>query len=148
VINVGERELSTGRGLRIENATELEVPPPGVGLTTVTVDEPGVAMSAAGTVAVSLVAFTNVVTSAVPFQSITEVLTKFVPVAVSVNVAPPGLAKAGLSEATVGRGLSIVNVTEDDVPPPGVALKTVREAVPALTIFAAGTTAVICVELT
>jgi len=44
------------------------VPPPGVGLNTVTLAVPAFFMSAAGTVAVSDVLFTNVVVRLVPFQ--------------------------------------------------------------------------------
>lgn len=39
-----------------------------------------------------------------------------------------------------------VNVTEFDVPPPGVGLKTVMEAVPTVATSAAGTVAVSCVD--
>jgi hypothetical protein len=148
VTKVGARELSTGTGLSAANEIDAEAPPPGVGLNTVTLDEPGDAISAEGTVVVSVVAFTKVVTRAVPFHSITEVLTKFVPLAVRVNDGPPGLTNVGLSEAKVGSGLSVVNVTVEDVPPPGAALETVIEFVPVAAISAAGTAAVICVALT
>ena len=46
----------------------LEVPPPGVGLNTVTEAFPAAAMSAAGTAAVNLVEETNVVVRFVLFQ--------------------------------------------------------------------------------
>ena len=46
----------------------LLVPPPGVGLNTVTVAVPAVLMSAAGTVAVSDVLLTNVVVRLTPFH--------------------------------------------------------------------------------
>ena len=46
---------------------------------------PAVAMRAAGTVAVSCVAETNVVVSAAPFQFTVEVERKFVPLTVNVN---------------------------------------------------------------
>ncbi len=56
----------------------------------------------------------------------------FVPVVVSVKVAPPANALLGAIELRVGTGLVavIVNVTELDVPPPGVGLNTVTAAVP------------------
>src|SRR5438046_5525152 len=57
---------------------------------------------------------------------------KFVPVAVSVNAAPPAAALLGESELSVGTGLLIVNVCALEAPPPGVGLKTVTEAVPAV----------------
>ena len=46
----------------------FEVPPPGVGFTTVTDAVPTAATFAAGTMAVSIIEETNVVTRAEPFQ--------------------------------------------------------------------------------
>ncbi len=51
------------------------VPPPGVGLKTVTLSAPAVLMSATGTVAVNVVLLTYLVVSFVPFHSITELET-------------------------------------------------------------------------
>ena len=56
----------------------FEVPPPGVGFTTVMEAVPAVAMSAAGTVAVSCVEETKVVVREVAPQRTVEVETKFV----------------------------------------------------------------------
>ena len=70
-------------------------------------------------------------------------LTKFVPLAVKVNAAPPSVVLEGVSEVSVGRGLFIENVVVPEVPPPGVGLVTVMLAEPAVTISAAGTCAVI-----
>ena len=75
-------------------------------------------------------------------------LTKFDPVTVSVNAAPPTVALAGDSEAKVGTGLFIENVEVPEVPPPGAGLVTVMLAEPALTILVEGTWAVIWVPLT
>ena len=44
---LGEIELSVGAGLLIVNVCALEIPPPGVGVKTVTGAVPGVAMSLA-----------------------------------------------------------------------------------------------------
>jgi len=101
------------------------VPPPGVGLKTVTLAVPAVAMSDAGTVAVRVVLLTNLVVSLVPFHSMLELDTKLVPVAVSVNEDPPWVAELGEIEVRVGAGLSTVKVSEEEVPPPGVGLVTV-----------------------
>ena len=91
----------------IVNVCAFDVPPHGV--TTVTEAVPGVAMSAAGTVAVSRVAETNVVVSAVPFQFTVEPETKFVPFTVSVNpVGLPAVAQVGLSELMVGSALTVI----------------------------------------
>jgi hypothetical protein len=70
-----------------------------------------------------------------PIQSTTELLTKFVPVTVSVNAADPALALFGESAVIVGTGFDvpeIVKFTEFDVPPPGVGFITVTGALPAV----------------
>lgn len=77
------------------NVCTFDVPPPGVGLKTVTLAVPPVATSAAVIAAVSLVLLTNVVVRSAPFHRITEPLIKFVPVTVSVNATPPAFAEAG-----------------------------------------------------
>src|SRR5579872_6482997 len=77
--------------------TGFEVPPPGVGLVTVTVAVPTVAISVARIDAVSFELLTNVVARALPFQLTTDVDTKPVPDTVSVKAAPPGAAKVGTS---------------------------------------------------
>jgi hypothetical protein len=61
----------------IVNVTGLDVAPPPqeLGFTTVIEAVPAVAMRAAGTVALSCVAETNAVVSAVPFQFTVEVET-------------------------------------------------------------------------
>jgi hypothetical protein len=75
---------------------------------TVTEAVPGVAMSAAGTVAVSRVADTNVVASGLPFQFTVEVETKLFPFTVSVNCGPPAPVQFGLSELIVGAVLMVM----------------------------------------
>lgn len=72
-----------------------DVPPPGVGLNTVTEAVPAAATSLTGTAAVNCVALPNVVVSATPFHFTAEVLMKFVPVRVSVKAAPPAVAETG-----------------------------------------------------
>ena len=84
---------------------------------------PAVAMRAAGTVAVSCVAETNVVVSAVPLHLTVEPATKLVPFTVSVNCGPPAVVQVGLSEPIVGTAL-MVNVNGPvPVPLPLVALR-------------------------
>jgi hypothetical protein len=90
----------------IVNVCAFEVPPHGV--TTVIEAVPAVAMRAAGTVAVSCVAETNVVVSGLPFQFTVEPETKLVPLAVNVNCGPPAVAQVGLSELTVGAALIVI----------------------------------------
>jgi hypothetical protein len=65
---------------------------------------------------------------------------KLLPVTVSVKADPPAVAEDGLNDVATGTGLLtalIVKVNPDDVPPPGVGLKTVTVAVPAVAIIAA-----------
>src|SRR6202047_5294195 len=104
-------------------------------------------MSMLGTAAVNCVPLTNVVVSATPFHSIAEPLTKLLPVTVSVNAGPPAVAEVCESDVRMETGLLIVKVTVLDVPPPGVGLNTVTEAVPGLVMSPAGTVAVSCVAL-
>src|SRR5437879_10696345 len=77
------------------NVAGADVPPPGAGLTTVTLAVPAAAMSAAGIVAASWVGETNVVARAAPFQFTVELLTKSPPSTVSVAAGPPAVAPDG-----------------------------------------------------
>jgi hypothetical protein len=119
-----------------------------VGFITVTDAVPAVAMSLAGTEAVNSVPLKCFVVSPVPFHCTVEVETKFVPVTVRVNAAPPAVALAGESEVAVGDGLLTVNVRAHDLPPPGVGFITVTPAVLAVAMWPAGTEAVNSVPLT
>jgi hypothetical protein len=65
-------------------------------------------MRAAGTVAVSCVAETNVVVSAVPLHLTVEPNTKLVPFTVNVNPGPPAVVQVGLSELIVGTALIVI----------------------------------------
>ena len=107
------------------NFAALLMPPPGVGLKTVTSNIPSAARSVSGITAINCVAETNVVTRAVPFQRTTDVGTKFVPVTVSINAGSPLKAAFGLRLVTVGAGLFTVTLSSGEVPPPGVGVKTV-----------------------
>ena len=80
--------------------------------------------------------------SATPFQSIVEDVTKEEPLAVRVKLLPPAVVDVGDIEERTGTGLLMVNVCALDVPPPGVGLTTVIEAVPAVVISEDGTVAV------
>ena len=145
VAQAGLSELIVDAAL-IVNVWAFDVPPPGAGFTTVMDAAPAVAMSAAGTVAVSCVEETNVVVREVAPQRTVEVETKFVPVTVKVNCGPPAVAQVGLIAVVVGTGLLMVNVTAFEVPPPGAGFTMVMDAVPGLAMRAAGTVAVTCVE--
>ena len=155
VIPVGEIEVSVGTGLFpvevIVKVSAFEVPPPGAGLTTVTDAVPAVATRAALTIAANCNPLTKVVVRDAPFHLTDEAAIKFVPLTVRVNCAAPAVILAGESEVAVGAGLLgtglMVNAKAFDVPPPGVPLKTVTLAVPAVAISAAVTEAVNWVAL-
>jgi len=68
---------------------------------------PDVVISAAGTDAVSCVALTNVAVRLSAPKLTVDPLTKFVPLTVSVNAAPPAVPLGGLIEATVGTGFTV-----------------------------------------
>ena len=53
------------------------------------------------------------------------------------NAPPPTAAVLGEIEVAVGAGLLIVTVLAAEVPPPGVGVNTVTDAVPAVAISAA-----------
>ena len=135
---VGEIVFKTGAGLSIVNVFATATPPPGAGLSTVTATVPALARSVAGIAAVSAVVLTNVVASAVPFHTIFDVDTKFVPVTVSVKAAPGATTLVFESAVSVGAGLSIVNVLARVTPPAGAGLSTVTATVPALARSVAG----------
>src|SRR2546422_935528 len=82
----------------------------------------------------SWVALPNVVVRSAPFQRTTDEPMKLLPVTVSVNAAPPATAVLGDREVSVGLGVGavIVKVCGLELPPPGVGLKTVADAVPAV----------------
>jgi hypothetical protein len=88
--------------------TATDVAPEHVGFTTVIEAVPGLAIRAAGTVAVSCVEETNDVVSGEPFQFTVEVETKFVPFTVNVNCGPPGVTHVGSIEVIVGLALKLI----------------------------------------
>ena len=79
------------------------------------------------------------VTSAEPFQLITDPLMKSVPVTVKVNELLPAMAVLGLIAVSTGGGLLTITVPMVKTiaplaPPPGVPVNTVILAVPAVAI--------------
>src|ERR1700674_338283 len=83
-------------GLVITKKATLDVPPPGVGLTTVTEAVLALAMSDARTLAISFESLTKVVARAAPFHLTVDPDTNPVPLSVSVKAAPPGTTASGL----------------------------------------------------
>jgi hypothetical protein len=133
-------------GAVIVNVCALEVPPPGVGLYTVTVAVPVVAISEAKIAAVNWPEETNVVVRFAPFQRTREPVTKPVPFRVSVKPAPPAVPDDGLRLVVAGTGLLMLIVCALEVPPPGVGLYTVTVAVPVVAISEVNIAAVNRVE--
>ena len=82
--------------LAIVNVCALDVPPPGLGFTTVIDAVPAVATREAGTVAVSCVEETKLVARGAPFQFTVEVETNLVPFTVKVKSAFPAAIQVGL----------------------------------------------------
>ena len=130
-------------GALTEKAIAEVVAPPG--RTTVTFTGPELAMSVAGTTAVSDVALTYVVASAVGPQSTTDPVTKFVPVTVRVNCAPPATADAGLRLVSRGPPVTVKLLVEEGAPP---GFATYTGTVPPFATSAVVTAAVSCVALT
>jgi hypothetical protein len=119
---VGLSELMVGAALIVN------VFAPDVAAHPATVIEavPGVAMSEAGTVAVSRVEETNVVVNGLPFQFTVEPETKLVPFTVSVNCGPPAAMQVGLIELIVGTALIVIT---------SVALAVLQELAPLLALM-------------
>jgi hypothetical protein len=120
----GVRAVRVGAGFPLTvNVSADDVPPPGAGLNTVTCAVPGDAMSDAAMVAVSLVAETYVVVRSAPFQRTIEPATNPLPSTVSMNPELPAATVEGVRAVSVGAGFPLtVNVSADDVPPPGAGL--------------------------
>ena len=107
----------------IVNVCALDVPPPGLGFTTVMDAVPAVATRDAGTVAVSCVEETKLVARGAPFQFTVEVETNLVPFTVKVKSALPAVVQVGLIEVVVGTGLlMVITSVAVPVPPELVAL--------------------------
>jgi len=135
----GLRLTMAGTGLAIVNVLEFEVPPPGVGLRTVTAAVPLVAMSEARMTAVNRDDDMKVVVRSDPFQRTVEVGTKPAPSMVITKFAPPTRVVLGTRRVIAGAGLLTVKYIELEIPPPGAGLKTsttaeVAEAMSALVI--------------
>jgi hypothetical protein len=100
----------------------LDVPPPGAGLVTVTASVALEATLDAGMAAVSWVELTNVVTGAAPPKLTVDAASKFVPLIVSVNAAPPATPVFGEIVVIVGAGLDWLggggSIGDGLVPPP------------------------------
>src|ERR1700722_15006759 len=142
----GASELMEGTGLTavMAKVAAFEVPPPGVGLTTVTPALPAFVRSKAGISAVSCGALQEGAASAGPFQWTAEVATKSLPLTVRVIAMPAADALDGERKLSDGIGFTAVmmNVATLEVPPPGAVLITVTLALPAVVRSEPGSRAV------
>jgi hypothetical protein len=131
-------------GLVIEKDIAAEVPPPGLGLKTVTLADPPAATSLPEMDARNRFPFSKVVGRSAPFQRTTELEIKPDPATDRVNPALPATAEDGSINPMDGTGFGavIVNDTEFEVPPPGLGLTTVTLADPAEATSLAGIDAV------
>jgi hypothetical protein len=93
-----------GVGAVIGKVIAADVPPPGVGLNTVTEALPAALISLAEIAAVSCVLLTNVVVRSAPFQRTFEEEMNEEPVTVSVKSGPPATALLGEREVKTGAG--------------------------------------------
>jgi hypothetical protein len=97
VVNSAALKETDSVGTVTSRKTSFESPPPGAGFETVITLVPTLATLEAGTVAVNLLVFTNVVARAVPFQFTTAPGTNPVPFTVRENPGPPGATDEGTS---------------------------------------------------
>ena len=109
----------------------FDVPPPGVGFTTVMLNVPPVVRSLAGIEAVTCVELTNVVVRGEPLKFTTDVETKLVPFTVMVKAASPTFLLVGEMLLRVGVGLLTVKLIAPETPPPGKGLATMSGNTPA-----------------
>ena len=80
----------------------LEVPPPGLGLNTVILNDPGWRMALSWILAVNCVELTNVVSWLEPLRRTLEPETKLDPLTVSVKSGPSCRTAVGLREVIEG----------------------------------------------
>lgn len=99
-------ELTADAGVKalvvMVNVRALDVPPPGLGFTTVTCAVPAVARSLAGIVAIRRVALANDVVRLRPFQRTVDPNANPVPVKVNAKPGPPADALGIESEVRAG----------------------------------------------
>ena len=138
VAELGLRPEMVGVGTPIGNAVIADGLPPV--FVTLMLALPPLAISAAGTAAVTCVPLTNVVVRFVPFHCTTAPLRKFVPFTVSVKPAPPAVAEAGVRLVIVGVGATTGNVAAPEGLP--MMFATVMLALPTAAIRLAVTVAV------
>ena len=107
---------------------------------------PTAAISAAVIVDVTEELETNPVARAEPLKSTTDPETKFVPLTVTMKLAPPAVVEVGLMEVVVGTGFKTTNAVDVAEPPPGVGLVNTIVEVPVVAVLAVVKDMVSCVD--
>ena len=130
----------------IDSVSPPEVPPPGVGLNTVTVCVPVEENEGMG--AVSDVGDSCVVAAGAPSRRTTDDALKPVPVKNSVNAEPLTPTEEGESAVRVGAAFSTATEVAALVPPPGAGFRSVSACAPLSRSSAASTVALSAVALT
>lgn len=141
--DAGESALICGAGAVMANWAAAETCPPG--LDTVMLADPKAAICAGVTAAASCVEERKVVARSAPFQRTADPETKFAPLTVRVNDAPPASVEEGLNDVICGAaGWLMENAAGAEVCWSG--FDTVICAVPAFAIRLAAMLALRCVD--
>jgi hypothetical protein len=147
----GTIEVTVGKfaeGLLMVSCIPVEVPPPGVAFTAVSVRLPAVATSAAVSRTSTCVALTKVVVRPLPPTLITVVGTNPVPDTATRGGAVPATSVAGDNAVIVGAGFVTSRFTAVPDPLLAVPLSAITDSSAPLTSCCAVTVAVTCVALT
>ena len=132
--DTGVSDVIPGTGLVTLSKKGLELPPLGCGFTTTIGSAPELATSVASTATAKVVELTKPVLRLMPLTDTEDTETKLFPVTKSVKLPVPAVTPEGESDVICGTGLGpalIMNVRGFVVPPPGVGVVTVTNAVPA-----------------
>jgi hypothetical protein len=130
----GLRLVMVRGGMRIENVSAFEAPPPGAGLKTVIGTFPVAVILAAGTVALNCVGEPKVVARSAPFRLTLDPETKSLPYTFKVKLGPSTVTAPGFKAVSTGTGLTMEKVIGFDWFLSGVGLMTVMLAVPRVAI--------------
>src|SRR5688500_20231058 len=117
--------VSTGTDAVTASGSTAEVPPPGAGLNTTTLNVPAPDTSSALSVVVSSVALTSRVARTPPETWMMEPALKPVPVTRTSRLSCPASADDGVIAVTTGAGLVTGSVLAGEAPPPGPGLLTI-----------------------
>jgi hypothetical protein len=102
----------TVTAMRIVRSVLFEIPPPGLGVTTVTGKVPALVNCVAGITAVNWVELPKVVTSEVPLSCTVDCGVKLVPVTVRIVSGLPASTAVGEIELRLGAGFTTVTAAE------------------------------------